>query len=263
MDLQNDNIKKKILSWVHFIPQYKFLCDDNKNILVNFVGKLENINDDFNEILDILKIDRKLPHVNKSNHNKYDKYYNENTFKIIRNIYKDDFEIFDYDLLDKNIFDINQDNFNAYLYNKILCKNKNIKQFLLNNFNKNTQINQLTFQTKYSTAKARIQSQLSYKLGQTMIINSKSILGIISMPIYLLSTLISYKQEQKIYQEKIKKDPSLILPPLQNYPDFQEALKEKQCLTYKLGQALIKASNNWYGGGYIKLWFELYKIKRK
>ncbi|EOH2815020.1 hypothetical protein ACLZ7Y_000636, partial [Campylobacter coli] len=57
--------------------------------------------------------------------------------------------------------------------------------------------------------------------------------------------------------------PNLALPPLESYPDYKEALKEKECLTYKLGEALIKASNNWYGGGYIKLWFEIRKLKRE
>ena len=131
------------------------------------------------------------------------------------------------------------------------------------NFNEKILLNNQFDLYKHSTAKARIQSQLSYKLGQTMIINSKSILGIISMPIYLLSTLISYKQERKIYQEKIKKDPSLILPPLQNYPDFKEALKYKNHLSYKLGQALIKSSKTWYKGGYIKFLFEIRKLKKE
>ncbi|EAH8080862.1 hypothetical protein ER349_03305, partial [Campylobacter coli] len=100
-------------------------------------------------------------------------------------------------------------------------------------------------------------------LGQAMIINSKSILGYIRMPFVLSYIKDKHKQEQKIYQEKIKKDPSLKLPPLESYPDYKEALKEKECLTYKLGEALIKASNNWYGGGYIKLWFEIRKLKRE
>ncbi|ECK7954238.1 sugar transferase, partial [Campylobacter jejuni] len=39
---------------------------------------------------------------------------------------------------------------------------------------------------------------------------------------------------------------------LETYPDYNEALKEKECFTYKLGEAFIKASKNWYGGGYIK-----------
>ncbi|WP_420360010.1 coiled-coil domain-containing protein, partial [Campylobacter coli] len=118
---------------------------------------------------------------------------------------------------------------------------------------KSTQLNQLqsklSFQTQYGTAKSRIQNQLSYKLGQAMIINSKSLLGYLIMPMILLNIIISHKQAQKAYKLKIKKNPNLALPPLESYPDYKEALKEKECLTYKLGEALIKASNNWYGGG--------------
>ncbi|EOW0940603.1 TPA: hypothetical protein ACW309_000378 [Campylobacter coli] len=119
---------------------------------------------------------------------------------------------------------------------------------------KSTQLGQLqsklSFQTKYGTAKIRIQNQLSYKLGQAMIVNSKSFLGYIRMPFVLSYIKDKHKQEQKNYQEKIKKDPSLKLPPLESYPDYQEALKEKECFTYKLGEALIRANNNWYGGVY-------------
>ncbi|EAH8786747.1 galactosyltransferase, partial [Campylobacter coli] len=99
--------------------------------------------------------------------------------------------------------------------------------------------------------------------GQTMIINSKNIFGVLFMPVYIISTLLSHRQEKKIYQEKIKKDPSLKLPSLENYPDYKEALKEKECLTYKLGEVLIRANNNWYGGGYIKLLFEIRKLKKE
>ncbi|EKG4579477.1 sugar transferase, partial [Campylobacter coli] len=113
------------------------------------------------------------------------------------------------------------------------------------------------------SAKTRIQNQLSYKLGQAMITNSKSLLGYIRMPFVLSYIKDKHKQEQKNYQEKIKKDPSLKLPPLENYPDYKEALKEKECLTYKLGEALIKANKTWYKGGYVKMWFEIGKLKRE
>ncbi|EQA6090011.1 hypothetical protein ACX48U_001824, partial [Campylobacter coli] len=116
---------------------------------------------------------------------------------------------------------------------------------------------------RYGKAKNRIQNQLSYKLGQAMIVNSKSLLGYIRMPFALSYIKDKHKQEQKIYQEKIKKDPSLKLPPLEDYPDYKEALKEKECLTYKLGEALIRANNNWYGGGYIKLLLEIRKLKKE
>ncbi|OOX97798.1 hypothetical protein BOP98_05950 [Campylobacter coli] len=159
---------------------------------------------------------------------------------------------------------------NKTIQEKDIIINSNTNQIdqLQNNIQKNSvQINQLqsklSFQIRYGTAKSRIQNQLSYKLGQTMIINSKNIFGVLFMPVYIISTLLSHRQEKKIYQEKIKKDPSLKLPPLENYPDYKEALKEKECLTYKLGEALIRANNNWYGGGYIKLWFEIRKLKKE
>ncbi|EPW6663181.1 capsular polysaccharide synthesis protein [Campylobacter coli] len=125
------------------------------------------------------------------------------------------------------------------------------------------QANPLSFQAHHGTAKSRIQNQLSYKLGQAMIVNSKSLLGYLIMPMILLNIIISHKQAQKAYKLKIKKNPNLALPPLESYPDYKEALKEKECLTYKLGEALIKASNNWYGGGYIKLLLEIRKLKKE
>lgn len=112
----------------------------------------------------------------------------------------------------------------------------------------------------YQSAKQRIYNHLSYKLGFCAIKKSKTLLGWISMPIILLSIFISHKQEQKIYQEKIKKDPSLKLPPLELYADYQEARKEENSLTYKLGQVIMNANKTWYKGGYIKLIFDIQKL---
>ena len=113
------------------------------------------------------------------------------------------------------------------------------------------------------TAKSRIHNQLSYKLGQAMIANSKSIWGYIRMPYVLSYIKDMHKKEQIAYNEKIKANPSLKLPPLESYPDYKEALKEKECLTYKLGEAMIEASKNWYKGGYIKLWFKCKNIQKE
>lgn len=109
----------------------------------------------------------------------------------------------------------------------------------------------------------RIQNQLSYKLGQAMILNSNSICGYIKMPFILADIKKKYKKEQMAYSEKIKDNSSLKLPPLESYPDYQEAIKIKEHLSYKLGEALIKAHKNWYKGGYIKLWFDIAKIKKQ
>ncbi|EOI5271974.1 sulfotransferase family 2 domain-containing protein [Campylobacter coli] len=320
LDLKNPKIQNKILNWMHFIPQYKFLCDNESNILVNFTGRFENLEEDFKKILKILNRKDQLMHINKSNHVDYKNYYNDVMYKIVREIYRDDFEIFDYDLEDKKYFSISQYNYSKNLENKIAIKNTNLEFLRLDKLSKIQNLNQtiqtknqtildknnliqdqrtniqnlnqtiqnnltqiqiltqnikfkeqtiqdkdnlLSFQTQYGTAKSRIQNQLSYKLGQTMIINSKNIFGVLFMPVYIISTLLSHRQEKKIYQEKIKKNPNLKLPPLENYPDYKEALKEKECFTYKLGEALIRANNNWYKGGYVKMWFEIGKFKER
>ncbi|ENJ1973920.1 hypothetical protein AB0615_001307 [Campylobacter coli] len=153
------------------------------------------------------------------------------------------------------------------LQNNIKEKIKQLHILQNNMQEKSTQLNQLqsklSFQTQYGTAKSRIQNQLSYKLGQAMIINSKSLLGYLIMPMILLNIIISHKQAQKAYKLKIKKNPNLALPPLESYPDYKEALKEKECLTYKLGEALIKANKTWYKGGYVKMLFEVRKLKKE
>ncbi|MGQ2744733.1 coiled-coil domain-containing protein [Campylobacter coli] len=154
----------------------------------------------------------------------------------------------------------------------IETKNKTIQENLsqINNLNqtietKNKTIQNkddlLNFQAQYGTAKSRIQNQLSYKLGQTMIVNSKSFLGCLLMPVILLGIVISHKQEQKIYKRKIEKDPSLKLPSLEQYPDYREAIKLKNHLSYKLGKELVKANKIWYKGGYFYFLYFIKKIK--
>ncbi|ENU2814777.1 hypothetical protein ACE4OR_001793, partial [Campylobacter coli] len=134
------------------------------------------------------------------------------------------------------ISNLEQDLINKKLNAKETNQNILIKELEIKKLEQELNINQaFSYIPKEQSAKQRIQNQLSYKLGQAMIINSKSILGYIRMPFALSYIKDKHKQEQKIYQEKIKKDPSLKLPPLESYPDYQEALKEKECLTYKLG----------------------------
>ncbi|HEF6313375.1 TPA: sugar transferase, partial [Campylobacter jejuni] len=124
-------------------------------------------------------------------------------------------------------------------------KNKELQSFvskkeLGNKFVKNININYID----KNSAKSRIQNHLSYKLGQALITNSKSILGYIRMPFVLSYIKDKYRFEQKAYKKKIKENPNLALPPLETCPDYNEALKEKECFTYKLGEEFIKASKN-------------------
>ncbi|OCR13874.1 hypothetical protein [Helicobacter pullorum] len=119
----------------------------------------------------------------------------------------------------------------------------------------------LSYLNTMTSAKSRIHNHLSYKLGKAMIENSKSILGYIRMPYVLSYIKEQHNKEQQQYQEQIKKNPNLKLPKLESYKDYKEALKEKECFTYKLGEAFIRANtlksknninnntNNISGGG--------------
>ncbi|EOH0063700.1 hypothetical protein ACLJ5Q_000855, partial [Campylobacter jejuni] len=131
------------------------------------------------------------------------------------------------------ISNLEQDLINKRLQSKEIHQNILIKELKVKEIEQKLNTNSsCLYLIKAKTAKARIQNQLSYKLGQAMIVNSKSILGYIRMPFVLSYIKDKHNQEQKVYQEKIKKDPSLKLPPLESYPDYKEALKEKECFTY-------------------------------
>ncbi|MCV3377837.1 glycosyltransferase family 2 protein, partial [Campylobacter sp. IFREMER_LSEM_CL2194] len=125
---------------------------------------------------------------------------------------------------------------------------------------RNNETNLVLFYSKYGTAKLRVQNHLSYKLGKVLIINSKSIFGILMLPIYLLSIIIADWQEKRIYHDNLKKDPLSALPSLKKYPDYQEAIKIQNHFSYKLGQVLIKNCKIWYNGGIFKLPFSIRKI---
>ena len=98
LSLQDSKIREKVCNWIHFKPQYTFVCDANKEVIVDFIGQYEDLNNDFETIRKKLKIDIKLPHTNRTKERKkYQNYYNKETTKIVDDIYKDDFLLFKYE----------------------------------------------------------------------------------------------------------------------------------------------------------------------
>lgn len=71
----------------------------NNNLMVDYVGKFENIEDDRNFICKQLGIKIKLEHRNKHsrNNNHYRDYYNDETKEFILKRYKKDLETFGYE----------------------------------------------------------------------------------------------------------------------------------------------------------------------
>lgn len=51
----------------HILPQYDFIYDENNNMIVDFVGRFENLGNDFDHVCKELGIaDSRLPHVNST-----------------------------------------------------------------------------------------------------------------------------------------------------------------------------------------------------
>ncbi len=81
-----------------FMPQIDWITDENGKTIVDFVGRFENLQNDFNIICDKLYIKRiKLPHKNASRSDtSYRKFYDDETKKIIEKIFQKDIEFFSY-----------------------------------------------------------------------------------------------------------------------------------------------------------------------
>ena len=83
-------------------PQYKYLVNEEEQIIVDFIGKYENIQSDWMLLCEYLQLNKgqfrtlSLPHHNKSNHDDYRTYYDDNDAERVYNIYKKDIELFDY-----------------------------------------------------------------------------------------------------------------------------------------------------------------------
>lgn len=63
---------------------------------VDFIGRFESLEKDFKIVCDKLKIEYKLPSLNKSKHTHYSNYYTPETKKIIEDVYGEDIEKFKY-----------------------------------------------------------------------------------------------------------------------------------------------------------------------
>ena len=77
--------------------QHHFICDKNKNLMVDFVGRFENIKEDWNHIVSKTGIDADLVHINKSNHKHYRAAYTDKTAEIVYNLFKEDIDMFGYE----------------------------------------------------------------------------------------------------------------------------------------------------------------------
>lgn len=92
-----NGLNKKIISEImHFIPQHEFVCDKHGKIIVDYVGKFENLNKSLDEINSILKSEFELAHYNKTDKKDYRSIYTTEMIEKVHQIYQKDIDIFEY-----------------------------------------------------------------------------------------------------------------------------------------------------------------------
>lgn len=80
-----------------FMPQFDWIADESGKILVDYIGRFENLESDFKKICHQLDRNCHLPHEKKSSGRRnYREYYSGDSSDIVSSIFKKDVEHFGY-----------------------------------------------------------------------------------------------------------------------------------------------------------------------
>jgi hypothetical protein len=89
--------QRKEKLFAHYKPQFDFVTDENGDRMVDFIGKYENLNEDWERIRRLTGFEFSyLPRINQSNHGPFRDYYDRETISIVNEIYTMDFGFFGY-----------------------------------------------------------------------------------------------------------------------------------------------------------------------
>lgn len=81
--------------------QFNWIKKNEEELGVDFVGKTENLQEDFDKVCETIGIDKfELSHRNKSQRPNYQDYYNEESKRYVLENYKKDIDIFNYNFND-------------------------------------------------------------------------------------------------------------------------------------------------------------------
>ncbi|HSL71875.1 MAG TPA: sulfotransferase family 2 domain-containing protein, partial [Longimicrobiales bacterium] len=79
-----------------FMPQMDWITDAQGQIIVDFVGRFENLKTDFAEVCARIGCEATLPHLKKSERGNFRQYYDDATRAIIARWFARDIETFGY-----------------------------------------------------------------------------------------------------------------------------------------------------------------------
>ena len=89
--------KPEIRQRILFRPQVELICDNNNIPLVDFIGKYENLQEDYDKICKKIGVSSQvLEQLNASNHKPFREYYNDSLFQKVNEFYNLDISTFNY-----------------------------------------------------------------------------------------------------------------------------------------------------------------------
>lgn len=95
--LKNKDFRSRCLRWEHFTPQCEFLKNSRGEIQLDFIGRVENISEDFIKLCQELKFDGTLSERNVGDRKGYRDYYTEEMIEIVGDMYSEDIHRFGYE----------------------------------------------------------------------------------------------------------------------------------------------------------------------
>lgn len=97
LSLENKRNRKTVLNWLHFRPQLDFIVDKKGVISLDYIGRFEVLEKDFDVLSRRIGIAASLSHENRSpRKKKYYEYYSKSMVEIVSKIYKKDISALGY-----------------------------------------------------------------------------------------------------------------------------------------------------------------------
>ena len=90
----------EVLNYYHFLPQEHYLRNYRGKVALDFIGRFEQLQEDFKYITDKLGVSCELNHYNKTNHRvdgNYREAYNPRMQKRVEDVYRADVELLGYE----------------------------------------------------------------------------------------------------------------------------------------------------------------------
>lgn len=96
--LQDEGITDNGIGGRHLVPQIDFLVDEDDRVIVDFIGRFENLNEDWRNVCGVIGIDEQLPKRNSRREKEhYSTYYDDDTLEVVRRRFQRDIKVFGYE----------------------------------------------------------------------------------------------------------------------------------------------------------------------